>query len=163
MSKNAKPIEWLKVADLEANPVWQYTSDEDAGETLVRPIKRIPVKSLTGKVIGTQVRFANGMQAWALIGNIDPQNPRLTEHLLTLSIEYDGRWFALARYHDFDYAERGPEALARFLGLLIDDVFPIAFDVGECAQGDPDALAGSVRKEPRERLSRAEIIALAVP
>lgn len=29
--------------------------------------------------------------------------------------------------------------------------------------GDPAALHGSVRKEPRERLSRAEIIAMAVP
>lgn len=163
MSKDTKPIEWLKVADLEANPVWQYTSDDRAGETLVRPVKRIPVKSLTGKVIGTQVRFANGMQAWALIGNIDPQNSRLTEHFLTLSIEHNGKWFALARYHDFDYAERDPEALARFLGLRVDDVFPIAFDVRQFVQGDLAALAGTVRKEPRERLSRAEIIALAVP
>jgi hypothetical protein len=163
MSTNTKPIEWLKVADLEANPVWQYTSDDRTGDTLVRPIKRVPVKSLTGKVIGTQVRFANGRQAWALIGNVDPQNPRLTEHFLTVSIERDGKWFALARYHDFDYADRGPEALARFLGLPIDEVFPISFDLRQYAQGDPAALAGSVPKEPRERLSRAEIIALAVP
>jgi hypothetical protein len=163
MIENLKPIESLAVADLVANPVWQYTNRDGAGETFVRAVKKIPVKNLTGKVIGTQVRFANGSQGWALIGNIDASNPRLTEHFLTLSIERGGRWFALARYHDYDFADRGPEALSRFLGLQVDDVFPISFDVRKYAQGDPAALAGSVRKEPRERLSRAEIIAMAVP
>jgi hypothetical protein len=162
MSENVKPIEWLKVADLEANPVWQYTSDDRGGETLVRPVKGIPVNSLTGRVIGTQARLANGVRVWVLIGNIDAENPRFTEHFLTLSIERNGKWFALARYHDFDYAERSPEALARFLALPIDDVFPITFDVRPFAQGDPAALAGSVLKEPREKLTRAEIVELAV-
>jgi hypothetical protein len=70
---------------------------------------------------------------------------------------------SLARYHDFDYAERGPEALARFLSLPVEEVFPIAFDIRAYAHGDPHALCGSVRQELRERLSRAEIIAMAVP
>jgi hypothetical protein len=163
MIESLKPLESLTVADLAANPVWQYTNRDGAGETFVRAVKKIPLKNLTGKVIGTQVRFANGSQAWALIGNIDVGNPRLTEHFLTLSIERDGSWFALARYHDDDFAERYPEALSQFLGLQVDEVFPISFDVRGYAQGDPAALAGSVRKEPRERLSRADIIAMAVP
>ncbi len=163
MIENLKPIDSLTVADLAANPVWQYTNRDGAGEMFARAVKKIPVKNLTGKVIGTQVRFANGSLAWALIGNLDVGNPRLTEHFLTLSIERGGGWFALARYHDHDFADRGPEALSRFLGLRVDDVFPIFFDVREYAQGDPTALAGSVPKEPRERLSRADIIGMAVP
>ena len=163
MIENVKPIDSLQVADLQAHPVWQYTNREGGDETFVRPVKRVPVANLSGKVIGTQVTFASGQRAWALIGNVDPTNVRLTEHFITLSVERDGRWFTLSRYHDFDYAENGPEALSRFLGLPIHDVFPIAYDIQEYAEGDLAALSGQIRKEPRERLSRAEIIAMAVP
>jgi hypothetical protein len=163
MIENVKPVESLTVADLKATSVWQYANRDTAGEMLVRAVKKVPVKNVTGKLIGTQVRFANGAQAWALIGNIDPRNPRLTEHFLTLSIEHAGRWFSLARYHDFDYADRGPEALSRFLGMTVEEIFPISFDIQQYAEGDPEALKGSVQKEPRERLSRAEIVAMAVP
>jgi hypothetical protein len=163
MIENVKPVESLTVADLEANPVWQYANSDRVGETCVRPVKKIPAKNLTGKVIGAKVGFANGTQAWALIGNLDLANPRFTEHFMTLSIEHYGRWFALARYHDHDFADRGPEALAHFLGLTVDEVFPISVDVRRYAQGDPAALVVSVPKEPHERLTRADIIAMAVP
>lgn len=163
MIEQLKPVELLTPADLRSHPVWQYTNRDGAGETFVRALKRLPVKSLTGKVVGTQVHLANGTQVWAIIGNLDASNPSLTEHFLTLSVERAGSWFGLARYHDFDLAERGPEALARFLDLNIDDVFPIRFDIRRYALGDIAALVGCVRKEPINRLSRAEIIAMAVP
>jgi len=163
MIKNVKTVDALKVPDLEAFPVWQYTSREDVDETIVRPVKRTPVASLTGKVVGSQVVLANGARAWALIGNVDPTNPRMTQHFLTLSVEHNDRWFALARYHDFDFAEHGPEALAQFLNLSVDDVFPITYDIRQVVKGDAAALHGQILKEPRERLSRSEIIALAVP
>lgn len=162
MIENVKQVDSLKVADLQAYPVWQYTNREGGDETFVRPVMRVPIANLAGKVIGTQVVLANGRRVWVLIGNVDPTNARLTEHFITLSVERDGRWFTLSRYHDFDYAENGPEALSRFLGLPIDDVFPIAYDIQEYAKGDAAALAGQIRKEPRERLSRAEIIAILV-
>ena len=163
MIEHVKSVETLTVADLKANAVWQYANSDGVGETFVRPIKRVPVKNLTGKVIGTEVRLANGAHVWALIGNIDVANPRFTEHFVTLSIERDARWFALARYHDYDFADRGPDALARFLGLQVDEVFPISADVRPYAQGHPAALAFNVRKEPSEKLTRADIIAMAVP
>ena len=103
------------------------------------------------------------MDAWALIGNIDSRNKRLNQHFVTISIERDGRWFHLARYHDHDYGSRGPEELARFLGRRVDEVFPIAYDVRAFAIGDADALTGVIAKDPLERLTRAQIIALAVP
>jgi hypothetical protein len=143
--------------------VWECVNDDSLGERAVRPVKSLPVKHLTGRLIGTQVRLANGAAVWALIGNIDAGNPKLTEHFITMSLERGARWFHLARYHDPDCAERGPEALARFLGLALDDVFPISYDVRQYANGHDAALAGVVGREPRERLTRAQIIALAVP
>jgi hypothetical protein len=163
MIENVKPVDSLTVADLQAFPVWQYTNREGADETFVRPVKRAPVASLNGKIVGTRIVLANGQRPWALIGNVDPKNPRMTEHFLTLSVEHNGRWFTLARYHDFDFAQSGPEELARFLGLAIDEVFPISYDIRSAAKGDEAALQSQVRKAPRERLSRAEIIAMAVP
>jgi hypothetical protein len=158
-----KPIEALDVGDLHAHPVWQYANVDGANEMLVRPIRRLPVARLAGRVVGTQVRLANGTYVWALLGNIDESNARLTEHFLTLSVFQDRRWFTLARYHDFDDSENGPDALSRFLGLPIDEVFPIAYDIRHYVKGDAAALAGLIPKEPRERLARAELIALAVP
>jgi hypothetical protein len=69
----------------------------------------------------------------------------------------------LARYHDFDYSERGPRALAEFLGLDLSQVFPITYDLREYAVGDPLALAGTIVANPVDQLSRSEIIALAIP
>ncbi|MFZ6736048.1 hypothetical protein ACO0LG_29280 [Undibacterium sp. Ji42W] len=164
MSETTKKAETLTIADLEKYPVWQYTnSQEKIGETVVRPIKRIPVKSLTGKLVGTKVRFANGTDTWALIGNVDANNARLTQHFLTLSIFNADKWFTLARYHDIERERFGPEALEMFMGLDVNQIFLITYDISRCCTGDSKSLIGTIEKEPEEKLTRAEIIALAVP
>ena len=123
-------------------------------------MKRVPVANLNGKLIGTEVILANGQRVWALIGNVHPSKPRITEHFLTISLVRDGHWFHLARYHDIDAVSRGPTALAAFLKLPIDDVFPIAYDVRRFGKGDPATLSGHIPKKPRERLSRKKVISL---
>lgn len=96
--------------------------------------------------------------------NIDVENPRLTQHFVTLTIHReDGEVFHLARYHDMDFSERGPSQLAAFLDLTKGDVFPISWDVSAFAKGSADALRGLITDVPKERLTRAQIIALAVP
>lgn len=159
----SKRVTALSAADLAARPVWKYSREDDEGEPMVRPVARLPVSTLAGKLVGTKVRLGDGTEVWALIGNIDTHNGRLNEHFVTVSIERDGRWFHLARYHDYDYLERGPEQLAAFLSTRVDAVFPIAYDVRPYALGDAAALAGVITKEPAERLTRAQIVALAVP
>ena len=130
------------------------------GETMVQPVEKLPVETLDNRLVGTQVHFANGSRVWALIGNFDVTNPRATQHFLTLSIERGGKWLYLARYHDIGFPAEGPEDLARFLGLHVDDVFPISVDVRRYVRGDPKALTAIVLKEPRERLTREELWAL---
>jgi len=163
MRQYSKPIESLAIADLETDHVWTYCETDNGDETEVKPVKHVPVKSLKGKVVGTQVRLSNGTLVWALIGNVDVGNPRHTEHFLTLSVEKGGQWFTLSRYHDFDYAENGPDSLSWFLGLHVQDVFPISYDIRSYVEGDPAGLSGIIPKEPREKLTRSEIIAMAVP
>lgn len=161
--RTTKRIEDLTEDDLVAASVWQFTNSDEVGETAVRPIKNLPVKNLNGRLAATQVKLANGVAVWALVGNVDVTNPRLTKHFITVSVLRDRRWFTMARYHDFDAAERGPITLAEFLGFDVNTVFPISYDIAGLALGEPAALTGTIEKEPRERLTRAQIIALAVP
>ena len=162
MKNPTKKVEGLTVSDLETFPVWQLVNNDDA-ETAVRPVKKLPVKNLDGRLVGTRVRLSNGTSVWALVGNVDVTNPRLTQHFITLSVLSGGLWFTMARYHDYDASERGPVALAAFLGLQVDEVFPVSYDISQFSLGDSGALVGLIEKEPRERLTRAQIIALAVP
>ena len=157
MIENMKPVESLKVTDLEVHPVWEYLNDHEIGDTMVRPVEKLPVGSLDNRLVGAKVRLANGLEVWGLIGNFDVAHPRATQHFLTLSIEFGGKWFHLARYFDFDFANRSPDALARLLGLGVDDVFPITVDVRRYVRGDPAALTVTVLKEPRERLTDEEL------
>jgi hypothetical protein len=158
-----RPVESLQVADLEMHPVWQFALAERADDTAVRSVKRLPVSTLAGKIVGTRLRLANGEYQWGIVSNLDAKNPEMNEHFLVLSIERNGRWFHLARYFDSDYGVRGPQALARFLGFPADDVFPISYDVRKCVKGHPATLAGSILREPRVRLTRAQLIGMAVP
>jgi hypothetical protein len=155
-----KPAESLTVADFEAHPVWEFLNDDEIGETMARPVEKLPVETLDNRLVGTQVRLANGSEVWGLLGNFDVKHPRATQHFLTLSIERGGKWFRLARYFDFDFTNRSPDALARLLGLGVDDVFPITVDVRRYVRGDPTALTAIVLKEPREKLTLEELMAL---
>ena len=157
-----KPAESLTVADFKAHPVWEFLNDDEIGETMARPVEKLPVETLDDRLMGTQVRLANGLEVWGLFGNFDVTNPRATQHFLALSIERGGKWFHLARYHDVDFASRGPEALARFLGLGVEDVFPITVDVRRYVRGDPAAVTAIVLREPRERLTNEELIAMSI-
>ncbi len=164
MSKdNSISVDKLCKSDLETFPVWTYTNSDKSGELIVRPVKRIPVENLSGKIVALQVKLANGTKVLATISNIDVSNPELTKHFLGISFLKRKRWFHLARYHDFDYKKRGPEQLSKFLEIKLDDIFPIAYDLSKFSKGHIQSLAGIITKEPDIRYTRAEIIALAVP
>lgn len=158
-----KNIAQITVEDIKKHPVWRFVNKPNGTEMSVQPVKRLPCTTLVGRLVGATVILADETRAWALLGNIDAFNARLTEHFLTISIEHHKEWFHLARYHDFDYVERGPASLAKFLAKDIDDIFPIKYDLRPYATGEEGSLCGEIPKEPRERLSRAEVIALAVP
>lgn len=156
------PVESLTVAHVKAHPVWEFINDDQAGDTLVRPVSQLPVMDLDGRLVGCEVTLASGTLVWSLLGNIDVNSPRSTEHFVSVSIFSAGGRFYLSRYHDLGYATNGPAQLAAFLDLKVNEVFPIHYDVSAYARGNAAALRGAIRSSPRERLSRSELIGLAL-
>jgi hypothetical protein len=145
--------------DLENSPVWRTSR---GGELLVAVHKtKLPLASLTGMLVATKVRLASGFETWVLVGNLGVDQ-RSNEHFATFSFHSQGQWFHLARYHDFDYPERGPSQLAAFLGMDVVDVFPFVFNVRGMVRGGPLSLSGCVDLEPRERLSEDQLVELAL-
>lgn len=163
MTNELKPIGALAPDDFTKHRIWQFTRGASGDETFVRPARRVPVGNLTGKIVASLVTLADGQRRWALIGNLDPANAKLAKHFVTLSIENAGTWFHLARYHDHDYTDRGPEQLAAFLGLTTGAVFPISYDVSKEVSGSLEVTVGTIVAEPTDKLTREEVIALAMP
>jgi hypothetical protein len=163
MPRNMSKIIWrLTVQDFLNHPVWRFENidGKHQDDRRVRPVLNLPTRSLTGCLVGTQVQLADGSNRWAVLSNITVTNPRKSKHFLTAWIENQGKWFELARYFDVDYTRRGAQQVAVFMNKLVDDVFPISYDISLLAEGDVDALAGRIEKESKEQLTGDEIIAL---
>lgn len=162
MSRRARPVESLKPSDFLKHRVWEFVTNDEPDETYVNPVESLPVSSLESRIIGVEVQLANGRPVWALLGNVDVHDARRTRHFLTISVFAQDEWFHLARYHDVDREEHGPARLAEALELRIDEVFPIRYDIGTWVTAAADSLLGKIDAEPLDRLSRTELIKLAV-
>ncbi len=159
-----KPIPVGKLTEslLRKHPVWEFTNDDERDETMVKPIKKLPVTDGSGRLFGCPVSLADGTTAFAMLGNVSLVDHRQNDQFRTLSLFLDGREHYLSRYHDFDYRKRGPGALSRDLGRKTTQVFPISYDLSAFARGAPDCLRASIPAKPREKLSHSELIKLAV-
>jgi hypothetical protein len=161
-----KDISDLTVADLAIHPVWEFVCHRSSGaeeeDTLMAPVEAIPVETLNNRIVGTRLVLHNGTTCWAILGNIHLKNKLSTQHFMTVSIESNGQWFDLARYHDVDFHRRGPQQLAAFLKLRESDVFPIKYDISAIAEGPPDITTGEILPTVREVLSPEALIELAL-
>jgi hypothetical protein len=156
------PVEKLTESLFRANPVWEFCNDDEAGETLVRPVKKLPITSSEGRLVGCEMRLADGSIIFGFLGNLDLTKEDRNQHFLTLSLFINGSIQHLARYHDIDFSDRGPASLAKKTGKKEGAIFPISYDVSKFATGSKDCICGSIQKEPKQKLSRSEIIMLAL-
>ncbi len=151
----------LTRADFESHPIWENDLSDEAGdedERYFMPVKKLPADDLDGCLAGVQVRLANGKRVWCRMENVDLHNLRRTEQLLYASFEKEGKWFGLSRYWDPWYKKKNPAALAEFLGLPLDEVFPITYDLRPHVIGTAPSATGVITKEPRERLSEEQVM-----
>ncbi len=145
-----KRVDQLTIANFRRYPVWTYVPEtRTRDETWMKPVRKIPVDDLDGKIVGSQVRLSCGRQVWAMIGNVDVRDANANEHLIGLSVRIGRTWFHLARYHDIDYENRSPSALAKTLSLPVSQVFPITYDLRPFARGDERALQGEFLRVPK--------------
>lgn len=157
MSDYLKKTDDISVDDFAISPIWEYLNWED---NQVQPVHALPVESLLNRIVGVEVQLKNGERTWAALSRISLNNARRTQEFLVAWFEREGEWFELARYHDVDYDRRGPYQLASFLGLPIDDVFPIEYDITAVAIGDPSVLRGIIHATPEVHLTDEQRIAL---
>ncbi len=163
MSTLSKPVEELQISDLNQYAVWEYITEEIASdETWVQPVTDYPITSLSNRIVGTKVRLKNCVEYWAILSNISLNDPKSTEHFLTLWIERETKWFEMARYFDVDYHKRGPVQLADFLGITVDDIFPIAYDISSVAVGRKEVICGTIPLEPKDKLTYEELIEISL-
>lgn len=153
----------LSLIEVAKYRVWRMVGDDSEGEAVVKPVTRLPVSKLNGCLVTCQVSLGNTKEkVWSLIGNIHPTLREINDHFLTISIEHNGEWFFLSRYHDVDFKTNGPDALCKFLGLSKDAVFPIKYDISDVVVGKSDCLRGEVPFDRDGKKNRKELIAMVV-
>jgi hypothetical protein len=143
MTLPVKNMEMLTPEDFAAYPVWEFALDlEEVDDLAMRPVTMLPVRDLGNRLAGTEVRLANGTRLWAGIGNIFLNDAQKTKRLLGVRFYIGGKWEPLSR--EMNVAMYGPDALARRLGLKVEDMFPIAYDVSAFCVGESGAVRGSI-------------------
>jgi hypothetical protein len=115
-----------------------------------------------GQLFSTNFVLACGATFPGFVGTLEESLPHLNRHLATFSFYTPGRWFHLARYHDPDYQDRGPDALAAFLGHSVEEVFPFTFDIRGLIRTPGLELSWPIERSPEKRIARRELIAAVV-
>jgi len=149
-----KDVQDLVPEDFRLFPVWEFAIDmEDLleSETVARPVLDLPLNDMGNRILGTQVRLANGARIWVKMGNLRLNEPAENERDLGISLFINGGWFHLARPTDSDQETHGPAALASAIGLRVDEIFPISYDVSASCVGDPRVIRGAIHGPTQNR------------
>jgi hypothetical protein len=147
MTLPVKNMENLTPEDFAAYRVWEFALDlEEVDDLAMRPVPNLPVNDLRNRLAGTEVRLANGSRLLAGIGNIFLNDAQKTKRLLGVRFYIGGEWVPLSR--EMNVAMYGPEALARRLGLTVNEMFPVTYDVSASCIGDRNATRGSIEAVP---------------
>jgi hypothetical protein len=154
------PAEKLTPLHFQKCPVWTFLNNDARGETMVKPLSKLPVRDLDGCLIGTQVTLANGQKVDALIGNIKSRDAKRTQLAITVALFKGAQKFDLARRFDPNYSRCGPAALSRFLNLTVNEVFPISYDLTEFSEGTIEALKGKIENAPKLVLEPEQLLEL---
>jgi hypothetical protein len=164
----AKPSCELTASDWEKHPVWSFDLANETlpgrDETWMIPVRDLPVVSLDNCGCLANVTLAYGRNLMATLWSIDLRDATATKQFIQISLWLDGRWWPLSER--LFPTERGtiethlPADLASKLGLALDAVFPIAYDISEFAHGPAEIIRGTISAEPRAKLTKDQRLAL---
>jgi len=142
-----KDVGDLTPEDSDISPVWEFdlaNEEENESECVMKPVMALPVDGLMERGVGTKVRLANGAEYWAMLFNNSLNDPDRTRRDIDINLYIDGKSHPVARPGSFGADTIGPEALARRLGLALDQIFPTAYDIGNCCVGAEVAIRGTI-------------------
>jgi len=156
----ARPSESMEIAHFEAFSVWEFDLANETkpgrDETWVKPVWLYPVSHLDNRIVGTHLTLANGQTKFGVLSNVVLQDARRTAQFLLVQFMEGQEWFPLERYFDVAYDQHGPTALAEFLDLPLDQIFPLSYDISSVARGLPEVVRGTIPIKPKEILSDEE-------
>lgn len=141
-----RPVESLTPADAMQHHVWRFVPDEMLSETIDETFvvpESEPVDSLDSKVILTEVALANGNMFPAMINNVFANDRKKTQIFIDISLFYMGIWFDIPRVIDSDYSNEAVVKIADALGIEVDDMFPIHYDLRQYVIGEGEGLFGN--------------------
>jgi len=154
----AKDVGGLNQRDFNRYPVWEFQVGAEflpwRDETWLSPVKRLPVDSLDNRLVGTRLKLANGQTVRGILGNISLRNARATRQFIDVEISHNGKSYQLQRAASPMHPYLNAQGLADALGLRIEQVFPITYDLSDVAVGDPKVIKGSIEAELPENLSK---------
>jgi hypothetical protein len=132
----------LTIQDFKKFPVWEFTARHETigpdGELVVVPITDLPVSSLERRFVGTEVTLANGCRLMAVLLGINLVSAKPISEMIVYRVD---ETFMFRRSAP---RASGPEQLAQFLCLRLEDIFPISYDISQLATGDPCAIKGEI-------------------
>jgi Zn-dependent protease len=144
----SKRLHELTPEDFRAYPVWEYGPEVEGEsgdrETWVWSVEQHPVTDLSSRFIGTTVTLNNGMQLPACLGNVALQDEEATQALLALNVWHQNEWVGLRCDNDTGEPQSGEESFARQLGLTMDEVFPMHYDIAAHASGLKSVVRGTI-------------------
>jgi hypothetical protein len=57
MSRTKRRLSGLTIEDLAKDAVWEMIEDPKASDVMVRPVKRLPVRTMRNRLAATQLRL----------------------------------------------------------------------------------------------------------
>ncbi len=102
--------------------------------------------------------LANGNCIWTILSNVNLDIPDYNVHMLSVRLDCSGKWFDLGRYFDSDYEDRTPNHFSDLIGLSLDAILPISYDLSPFAIGNKDSLLGEIPVKVKTQLPLSELM-----
>lgn len=165
-----KPCDKITPEDLAKHPVWTFDLKNEAlpgrDETWMVPVTKLPVSSLNNHGCLANAVLACGKKMTAMLWSIDLTSQRRTEQFIAIAFWLNDRWWHLSQRpflsESGNLESHLPNDLASKLGLDLNEVFPIAYDISQIAIGPSEITQGKILIEPREKLTKSQRMALAL-
>ena len=142
--RTRKPVDSLKLSDLDAFPVWEYATDEegedeDQDETWVRPRKShiIPLDAYS---LSVSARFtaANGKEYRGIVDVTTAEGFEVS----SAAILAKGRYVFIPE-PGYDGAKRDIKQAAKDLGLKLRELLPLKFELLASLKGESTKRGGT--------------------